>query len=162
VIPDVLAGADIPGGGLGSDAQLWSDCEFLYAQGIRVIVSLEFPGASMKRICEALGIRWVNFPVPDFGTPPLDDSFISLVDMCLDACRGELPVCIHCRAGIGRTGMLLTCLYGRLTDVDAATAVAHVRSCRTAIESADQHHFVERFFSLRHGRSDEDSQDAVD
>ncbi len=68
-------------------------------------------------------VRWSR-PIPDGGTPPSLDAYATLIEE-LAAERGGLA--IHCRAGIGRTGL-----------VAAGLLVFHGWSADDAIAEVDQ------------------------
>lgn len=147
VIPNLLAGSAMPGAGDHSASGLWNDIEFLSGQGIRHLISLERPGGAIKKICDALSISWHHFPIPDFGVPSDRDSFSDLVDECVNRLRENSPLCVHCRAGIGRTGLVLACITGRHLALDADQAIAFVRQSRSAIEGAEQLMFLRKFLT---------------
>lgn len=147
VIPNLLAGSAMPGGHDPSPSGLWNDIEFLAGKGIRHLVSLERPGGAVKKICDALYIDWHHFPIVDFGVPSDADSFTNLVDECVRHLRENSPVCVHCRAGIGRTGLVLACITGKHLTLDAENAIAFVRQTRSAIEGAVQLAFIREFLS---------------
>ena len=79
-----------------------------YLQGIRTIVSLEpiddLPEAMFA--INSLELRQIDILFPDGEEPTRDqaDQFVALVDECL---AGNLPLLCHCKAGRGRTGLML-------------------------------------------------------
>ena len=89
--------------------------------GVNVVVSLLEPKESRdleladeSALCTRRGIVFRNLPIADRGTPPSRQDFTTLIDDLkrdLDAGR---TVAIHCRAGIGRTGVVAACLLSRL------------------------------------------------
>jgi protein-tyrosine phosphatase len=56
--------------------------------------------------CEARGLSFISFPVPDRGVPQSAQAFIALAHMLRSRLRAGAGVAIHCRAGIGRSGLL--------------------------------------------------------
>ena len=57
-------------------------------------------------ICEALSIRFISFPIKDRSVPTNSRAFITLVEYLDTELEKGNKVVIHCRMGIGRTGML--------------------------------------------------------
>lgn len=71
-------------------------------------------------LCEASGIRYLSFPIPDRGVPFNFDEAISLASQL--ACQ-ERPVAIHCRAGIGRSSIIAAAIMiGKGVEPSAALA----------------------------------------
>ena len=93
----------------------WIEDEFrgIAQFGIRCLVSLLEPHeikelglSSAPALCAANGIAFVHFPLKDRGVPSASMKTIELVEEVYQTIlRGE-NVVIHCRAGIGRTGLL--------------------------------------------------------
>jgi ADP-ribosylglycohydrolase len=54
--------------------------------------------------------RYLRFPVADHGVPEQREQMTEILECLRQALRGPRPVYLHCRAGIGRTGMVAGCL----------------------------------------------------
>lgn len=152
VIPRKLAGSDLPGG-CGTKDGLREDVSFLASEGVRVLVSLARPAVPLAKACAEAAIEWRCFPIPDFGVPSGDGSFCRLVDECVGFICADRAVCIHCHAGIGRTGMVLSCIVGVYFHLDAQKAVAAVRAVRQAVETREQCSFITGFLKSRNHES---------
>jgi len=130
-----LAGSGRP----GWPGDLVTDLRFLHDQGIRAIVGFVEDGVTMD-YGAAPGIEFeaLVFEVDDHTAPALDvlDEGIAFIDRCLAA---DLPVAVHCLAGIGRTGTLLACYLARRDDTSGDAAIRQLRELRPAsIETPDQ------------------------
>ena len=77
------------------------------------------------------GIEFVRFPIADFGLPDRETFRREVAHQC-DALRRGQSIAIHCRAGIGRTGMIASCILIGL-GVSAEDAIAQVSHARGAI-----------------------------
>ena len=95
----------------------------------------DLPGLLAQR-----GVAWHYLPIADFGAPlPAQDADWRALSAQLHARldRGE-TIAIHCRAGMGRTGMIalrLMCERGE----DPQQALARLRACRPGtVERAAQ------------------------
>ncbi len=89
--------------------------------GIKIIVSLleshevrELGLADEKSLCVESDIDFLTFPVPDRGTPKSVSKTASLVTELVSRLRRGDSVGIHCRAGIGRSGLLSACVLLQL------------------------------------------------
>lgn len=93
---------------------------------------------------EARGVRVLRLPFPDQGVPSLDLAKTAVTAVLESASRGE-NVAIHCKGGLGRTGLIAACALAAL-GVDPESAMAAVRKARDgAIENRTQEDFVQAF-----------------
>lgn len=136
VIPDLLAGSGQP----GFMSSLEEDWEFLLATGIRLVVTLTEdrldPGP------ESFGVQGIHFPISDMGIPATPKAADGLCRTILAALEEGLPVLVHCKAGIGRTGTILACCLVALgrTPEDAVREIR--RSNPSYIQTETQERFV--------------------
>lgn len=131
------------------------DLADLARMGVDVLVCLQqehefdyvdIPGetlADRERAVERLGIRLRHFPIPDFGTPELEPTARLLRDILADLERDERVV-VHCYAGLGRAGTVVTSLLVAAGMAPQA-AIEQVRESRPgAIQTVAQEEFVHR------------------
>jgi protein-tyrosine phosphatase len=76
-------------------------------------------------------------------------AFHGLVERLLARLAAGEAVAVHCYAGVGRTGLLLACLLGRLERLPGEEAIRRLRLLRPAIETPDQERFVRRYLLAR-------------
>jgi protein-tyrosine phosphatase len=117
-IPDLLfALMPRPRGGewLAQEISGWHDA------GIRTVVSLlewdeavELGLDNEEALCHAVGLRFISFPIPDRGVPGSDAGFAGLINSLVERLHAGEPVAVHCRAGIGRSGLVSACVLGAL------------------------------------------------
>lgn len=148
VIADRLAGCAMPGGGSDNPDRIRCDLRALFDSGVRVLVSLERTPRAFPALCRASGIESWVFVLPDFSVPAHDESFTHLVERIISAVDTGRAVCVHCRAGIGRTGLLLACVMKSYFLLDAQQAIQSIRAVRPAIETHEQEAFVHRFSTV--------------
>ncbi|MBA7685705.1 hypothetical protein ES703_94131 [subsurface metagenome] len=148
VIADKLAGSALPGGMHSNRVEyIISDLEEYYERGVRCLVSLESVNSSISLLCEKTGLVWIYFPVDNFNIPHDREAFSRLVDSLIDYIENERPVCVHCYAGIGRTGLVLSCIVGKYLLLDAGNAIKTVRKFRPALDTDVQEQFVYDFLN---------------
>ena len=89
--------------------------------GVDVVVSLlepvevrELMLGEEASLCTGPHMRFLSFPIPDRGTPASLRATVNLVDSLVADLKGGTAILIHCRAGIGRTGLIAACLLVRL------------------------------------------------
>lgn len=102
ILPGRLAGSGRPGLVRATARDLRS----LRKQGVGLVVTLtEEP---LDESPEQFDMRGIHFPIQNMGVPDLED----VDEVCRQVIevmeRGE-SVLIHCRSGLGRTGMMLAC-----------------------------------------------------
>ena len=127
-----------------------------HTYGVTTIVCLieahEFPEMQIERLREqsvTRGMHFIGFPIADVSIPPDVEPFFHLiVDICRRLAAGE-TVLIHCKGGLGRTGIVAAaCLM--LLGMPAAEAVVLVRQVRPGtIETPQQERFVVSDFARR-------------
>jgi hypothetical protein len=152
VIRNKLAGSAIPDEAYAGRTALFdtggtiaTDLTDLYDRGIRCLVSLTGRAEDLGPHCRTSGLDWLYYPIPDFGIPDNIDSFDNLITAIIDSMDRSRPVCVHCFAGIGRTGLVLCCTVGRYLQLPADRAIATVRKVRSALETREQATFVQRY-----------------
>ncbi len=103
------------------------------AQGVDTIVSMlavdeaaQLGLAGEEYECSQAGIEFMSSPITDYGLPDIDvfDALVRQIAVLLQ--QGQ-KVAVHCRAGIGRSGM-----------VTAATLVALGFDCDAAIKQVSR------------------------
>jgi protein-tyrosine phosphatase len=95
----------------------------------------------------AAGIEHRTLPISDMGIPASLEALRDLLrGIQADLAQGR-NVVIHCRAGLGRSGLAAACLLVA-QGMESETAIAHVRAHRPgAIETPAQEAFVRTFAS---------------
>lgn len=115
----------------------WIEDEFrgLQALGIDKLVSLLEPmeeaelGLNDERsLCTKYEIAFDSFPIPDRGLPDMDKAR-SLVAKLHEEITQGIHAVIHCRAGIGRTGIIAGALL-KHAGYNASTAIQLVSKAR--------------------------------
>jgi atypical dual specificity phosphatase len=105
--------------------------------GVRTFVDLTEPGelrpyaaSALSARAEALGIdasslEYHNFPIPDRCLPRSRRVVAQILSVLADAERRGRRAAVHCRGGIGRTGLVVGCwLVSRGTAKDGEEALA--------------------------------------
>jgi ADP-ribosyl-[dinitrogen reductase] hydrolase len=83
----------------------------LLATGIECFLDLTHP-SEIDAYDEALPfhIEYLRKPIRDHGLPEKREHMMEILDCLHDALGSGRPAYVHCRAGIGRTGMVVGCL----------------------------------------------------
>ena len=94
-----------------------------------------------------VGLEVRHFPIADESVPPAwqDDAFAALVAGIRRALDDGRRVVVHCRGGVGRSGLVAAAVATTYCD-DADAAIARVRRAqRFAVETDEQEAYVQRF-----------------
>jgi len=77
----------------------------------------------------ANGIRFISFPIPDRGVPVSTPAAASLITAISDALETGDHVAVHCRQGLGRSGLIAAGVLAS-AGVDPERAIEIVSSAR--------------------------------
>jgi hypothetical protein len=99
--------------------------------GIQVVVALHEPAQGETEAWQALGVRLVPVPTPDWVEILLIgfDRVVKMICTCLDA---NQPVLLHCLAGLNRAPTFAAAVLCRLQGMDVDSALAAVQRARPA------------------------------
>jgi len=132
VLPGKLAGLAMPGGSKKPKREV----RFLLRQGITHLVNLTDQDYGSPKIRSEFEV--VDCPIDDFGIPAVDQ-----LRPIIELYRSPAVIGVHCMAGVGRTGLVLSCLVGLELRLSDYAAIRHVRKLRPgSVETSSQVTFV--------------------
>ncbi|MCC6900880.1 MAG: ADP-ribosylglycohydrolase family protein [Polyangiaceae bacterium] len=119
------------------------------AHGVDVLVSLMEPDERQSLGMQPLperarhfGLEFHELPVVDGSVPASRSDFEALVRSIVEAAAAGRNVVVHCRGGLGRSGMTVAAVL-RARGLEAERAIAEVRHVRPgAVETDEQARFV--------------------
>lgn len=123
---------------------------FFHYLGINTIVCLLETAEMVQHglqqegeLCQQAGLDFVHFPISDSQTPADADAFRELVNGLHERLQAGQNVAIHCRAGIGRTGVLAGCILVK-DGIAGDDAIQQVSSARgfPIPETEAQHDYI--------------------
>jgi atypical dual specificity phosphatase len=123
------------------------DYEWLRAHGVQLMISLgEDPPPRVW--LNDVGLLSMHIPVEDMHPPSSKQ-----IEVCLSAIEKahsrQFGVCIHCTAGLGRTGTMLACYFVK-KGMTAETAIEHIRQIRPgSVETPEQADSVREYARLQ-------------
>jgi protein-tyrosine phosphatase len=94
-------------------------------------------------IVEAAGMRFLSFPIPDRGAPASTPRTLSLLRNMAAALEQGQNVAVHCRQGIGRSGLVAASLLvmSGASSEKAIEAVSVARGLAIP-ETPEQHEWI--------------------
>lgn len=140
VIPGKLLAGEYPGRNM--DHETRKRLQALIKAGIRVCIDLTKPGEMNPSYRDTFldeltqyGVEgnYFHFPIYDFGIPD-HEQLTRTLDTIDQNLADEMPVYIHCRAGIGRTGLVVGCYLARhgKTGEEALVTIKQLRSAMSS------------------------------
>jgi len=73
------------------------------------VESSELGLQKQEALTQAIGMEFQRFPIPDYGVPDFLDLQVQITRIGKDLSNGR-HVLVHCRGGVGRTGLICCCL----------------------------------------------------
>ncbi len=133
-----LAGSGRP----GLLCEIEEDLEFIRELGFRLIVTLTEQALPEEYADDQ--IELLHFPIPDMGIP-MPRTLQPICDRINAAVRDNRPVLVHCRAGLGRTGVVLACCLVE-QGLEPSEAIQRLRTInRYYIQNGLQEGFINHY-----------------
>ena len=92
-------------------------------------------------------IQPIRFPIADYTSPELH-AFSKVVDQVAGYLRAGANMAVHCNAGVGRTGVMTSCIVRDVNHLPAKEAIAYVREHMQTNMTDEQMRLVDRFQPL--------------
>ncbi len=122
-------------------------------EGIRSVVSTltkeetdELDLSKEPELCQAKGLDFLRFAIADRGVPNSSKATMETIRNVEEKLKAGKNVLIHCRQGIGRSGLLAACLLGTegLSSEAAFSRIAAARGAPVP-DTVQQKDWVDRF-----------------
>ncbi len=137
----------------------WAEEEFsgFADAGIRLIVSLledhesrELELSEEASLCEAAGIDFLAWPLPDRGVPDNPGRLFEFSQDIYTRCSEGESTAIHCRGGIGRSSLVAVAvlLHTGMSVTDALNAISTARGLRVPDTDEQQQWLID--YEARH------------
>lgn len=115
---------------------------------------------TLASAADEVGIDVMQLPILDVSVPTSMDPCQVTVAAIVRALEAGRIVVVHCRGGLGRSGLVAACCLVAC-GAESDTAIARVREARPgAVETSEQERFVARFgkqWNERHARPREET-----
>jgi protein-tyrosine phosphatase len=128
--------------------------------GIDIVVSLleknEAAQLGLDRegdAAEAKGIHFISFPIPDRGVPASISDVLSLFGNLARALEEGKNVAVHCRQGVGRSGLIAAgLLVTSGVGIEEAIELVSAARGQTVPETAAQRQWIQHLLSAHLAR----------
>ena len=109
---------------------------------LEVVEQIDVGLADEESLCVKNGMRYTSFPITDRDVPQKADAIALAADLNRYISNGE-HVVIHCRAGIGRTGMIASAVLMQ-AGYSSGEAIHMVSWARGALipDTAEQNNWI--------------------
>jgi len=99
-----------------------------------------------SREARAGGMEFISFPIPDRQVPDSDAAMSSALESLDAALVAGKNAVVHCRQGVGRTGLVAACLLVAkgLTPEDAVERLSKARG-EPVPETPEQRRWIDRY-----------------
>jgi protein-tyrosine phosphatase len=110
----------------------------LKSSGVDAVISLleraeieELDIAEEQALCEANGISFLSFPIPDRDVPPSGREALDFAGSVSNLLRSGRSVVVHCRQGVGRSALIAACvmMVGGVRVDNAFEKIEAARGC---------------------------------
>jgi protein-tyrosine phosphatase len=93
-------------------------------------------------------MKFWSFPIPDRQVPKSETNLAESLDKVTDALSAGENVLVHCRQGVGRTGLVVACLLVK-NGMSPGAAVENVSAARgvTVPETMEQRDWIDHYAS---------------
>lgn len=92
------------------------------------------------------GIEVIHFPIPDMHAPASIEALRPVLGEVIRRLHAQQRIGVHCKAGLGRTGLVLGCVLIELERLSATQSLQRIRSINPRfVQSDEQAEFLERY-----------------
>lgn len=124
--------------------------------GLGIVVSLLEPAEVQEldlsrepSLCASNGIEFLSYPIPDRGVPTSPTAFNAFLDPLVRRLQEGASIAVHCRAGIGRSGLTAACILSRAGVPYPAIFPAISRARGVQVPDTEQQIAWTREFAIR-------------
>ncbi len=92
------------------------------------------------------GIEVMHFAIQDMQAPASVDALRPIIQRVIERLHARQRIGVHCRAGLGRTGLILGCILIEVEQLTAAQSLRRIRSINPRfVQSDEQASFLESY-----------------